>query len=301
MSQSQVELLDLLQAGVHFGHKTSKKHPKMDPFIFGSRNGVSVINLERTQLQLEKVLPVIEEMVAQGKTILFLGTKRQAQRIVKETAEEISMPYIVERWLGGLITNYSSVSGSMRKLTDLKEGRDSGDWDKRFNKKERLVLQREVERLDRIVGGIEKMEKVPDALFVVDCGKEATAVREANRNHIPVIAITDTNVNPDNVTFAIPGNDDGVKSIQFILDLVKETCKRGQARYEILAAEMAKKAADDAVTAAKVAAENAKAEAKAAAEAAQAVAKANAEKAKDKVADTVAETAPEKVAEKPVA
>ena len=214
----------------------------MDPFIFGNRHGISIINLEATQAQLLKVLPVLEDVVAQGKTILFLATKRQAQKLVKDTAESLGMPYIVERWIGGLLTNYSSVSGLMRKLTELKEGRDNGEWEKRYNKKERLVLEREVQRLDRIVGGIENMEKIPDAIFVVDCGKESTAVREANRRNIPVFAIVDSNVNPDKVQYAIPANDDGIKSIKLILDIVAEVIKRGQVRQKEMAAAKAAEA-----------------------------------------------------------
>lgn len=225
---STISLEEMLQAGVHFGHKTDKKHPKMDPFIFGTRNNISIINLEATQTQLESAMRVIEELAASGKTVLFLGTKRQAQELVKQTAQELGMPYIVERWIGGLFTNYHSVSELMRKLTTLKTGRDNGEWEKRYNKKERLVLEREIERLDRIVGGIEKMEKLPDAIFAVDCKKEKTAITEAIRMNIPVFAITDTNVNPDHVTYPIPANDDGIKSIAYVLNYIKSSIQAGQ-------------------------------------------------------------------------
>lgn len=225
-----VPVEEMLQAGVHFGHKTSKKHPKMDRFIFGERKNINIINLESTQAQLEQILPVIEELVANHKVILFLGTKRQAQAVVKATAEAVEMPYITERWLGGLITNYGNVGNSMKKLTELKTGKETGEWDKRYNKKERLVLEREIERLDRIVGGIENMDRVPDALFVVDGQKEKTAVREAQRRNIPVFAITDTNVNPDHITYPIPANDDGVKSITYILEQVQKAVEAGKKR-----------------------------------------------------------------------
>ncbi|MDP3970636.1 MAG: 30S ribosomal protein S2 [bacterium] len=230
MTKPDISLIEMLQSGVHFGHKSAKKHPKMDRFIFGARNNISIIDLEQTKLQLDKILPIFENLTAQGKKILFLGTKRQAQKAVKETAEKLEMPYIIERWIGGLFTNYHSVSGLMKKLTTLKEGRDGGEWEKRYNKKERLVMEREIKKLEKLVGGIENMDKLPDAIFVVDCGKESTAVREANYMKIPVFAIADTNANPLKITYPIPANDDGIKSIVYILSLISEAIQRGAKR-----------------------------------------------------------------------
>lgn len=238
MSNANLSTLDMLQSGVHFGHKASKKHPKMDPYIFGIRNQISIIDLDRTKERIEATLPVLEELAAQHKIILFLGTKRQAQTLVKAAAEKLEMPYIVERWLGGLLTNFHSVNGLMRKLTTLKEGRDNGEWETRYNKKERLVLEREIQRLDQIVGGIESMDRLPDALFVVDCNKESTAIREANRMKIPVFAMNDTNTNPSSVTYAIPANDDGTKSITYVLNLVIAAIEAGKKRAVEVAPEL---------------------------------------------------------------
>lgn len=223
-------LVEMLQSGVHFGHKTSKRHPKMDPYIFSARQGISIINLEQTKAKLEFALTVLEELAANNKRILFLGTKRQAQAPVKAAAQQVGMLYVVTRWIGGLLTNFSSVSGLMRKLTTLKYDREQTYWEQRYTKKERLVLEREIEKLEDLVGGIETMEKLPDALFVVDCKKEKTAVDEATRMKVPIFAIVDTNVNPAAITYPIPANDDGTKSITFILSKVTEAIAKGKQR-----------------------------------------------------------------------
>src|SRR3989338_3200157 len=160
-----VTVQDMLTAGIHFGHKPSKKHPKMDRFVFGVRQGINIIDLERSKEQLDTILPTIEEMAAMGKTILFLGTKRQAQAIVKAAAERIGMPYITERWLGGLLTNYGHVGNLMKKLTQLKSERDQGLWQDRYTKKEQLMFEREIEDLTKVVGGVGHMLKLPDVMF----------------------------------------------------------------------------------------------------------------------------------------
>lgn len=223
-------LVEMLQSGVHFGHKTSKRHPKMDPYIFGARQGISIINLEQTKAKLDTALQVLEELAANNKKILFLGTKRQAQVSVKTTAQNTDMPYMVTRWIGGLLTNFPSVSGLMRKLTTLKYDREQVYWEQRYTKKERLVLEREIEKLDELVGGIEKLETLPDAMFIVDCKKEKTAVDEAVKMKIPVFAIVDTNVNPAAIKYPIPANDDGTKSITYILAKVNDAVIRGKKR-----------------------------------------------------------------------
>lgn len=223
-------LVEMLQSGVHFGHKTSKRHPKMDPYIFGARQGISIINLEQTKAKLDSALQVLEELAANNKKILFLGTKRQAQVSVKTTAQNTDMPYMVTRWIGGLLTNFPSVSGLMRKLTTLKYDREQTYWEQRYTKKERLVLEREIEKLDELVGGIEKLETLPDAMFIVDCKKEKTAVDEAVKMKIPVFAIVDTNVNPAAIKYPIPANDDGTKSITYILAKVNDAVMRGKKR-----------------------------------------------------------------------
>lgn len=238
---SQAEVLgEMLKSGVHFGHKTSKRHPKMDKYIFGARQGISIINLERTKEQLDLALTVLEELAANNKKILFLGTKRQAQVPVKTASETMEMPYMATRWIGGLLTNFTSVSGLMRKLTTLKYDREQVYWEQRYTKKERLVLEREIEKLEELVGGIEKLETLPDALFVVDCKKEKTAVDEAVKMNIPVFAIVDTNVNPAAIKYPIPANDDGTKSITYILGKVTEAIVRGKKRAVVATPEVAK-------------------------------------------------------------
>lgn len=232
MTTTDTSLLEMLQAGVHFGHKTAKRHPKMKPFIFGIRNGISIIDLEQTKTYLDKALTVLENTAAQGKTILFLGTKRQVQPIVKSGAEEAGMPYVVERWLGGLLTNHQHVSQLMKKLTSLKESRDKGEWAERYTKKERLVFEREIERLEHLVGGIEGMKGLPDMLFVLDCKKDKTALAEAVRMHVPIVAVTDTNVNPEHITYSIPANDDGIKSVAYIMAKAVAAIQRGKARIQ---------------------------------------------------------------------
>lgn len=225
-----VSVQAMLEAGMHFGHKPAKKHPKMDRFVFGTKQGINIIDLERSKEQLDAILPQIEDMAAMGKTILFLGTKRQAQAIVKAAAERITVPFITERWLGGLLTNFGHVGNLMKKLTQLKAEKEQGVWQDRYTKKEQLMFEREIEDLTKIVGGVEHMIKLPDALFVVDCKKEKTAIKEANRMRIPVIAMVDTNVNPEKIMYPIPANDDGVKSITFVVTQVAAAIERGKAR-----------------------------------------------------------------------
>jgi len=238
-AKTAVTLVDMLEAGVHFGHKPSKKHPKMDQYLFGTKNGISVIDLERTKEQLEAILPVVEELAAQHKTILFLGTKKQAQVVVKTTAERIGMPFVTERWFGGLLTNFAHVSMSMKKLTQLKAEKEQGIWNDRYTKKEQLMFEREIIRLQTLVGGVEHMTKLPDALVVIDCKKEKTAVKEANKMHIPIIALVDSNVNPDKIQMPIPANDDGVKSITYMVNQLAAAIERGQARAVPVAAPVA--------------------------------------------------------------
>ncbi len=233
MNTTDTSLLEMLQAGVHFGHKTAKRHPKMKPFIFGVRNEISIIDLEQTKVYLDKAMAVLEDTAAQGKTILFLGTKRQVQPIVKQSADAVGMPYVMERWLGGLFTNHQHVSQLMKKLTTLKEGRDSGEWHNRYTKKERLVMEREIDRLEHLVGGIEGMKGLPDLLFVLDCKKDKTALAEAKRMRVPTMALTDTNINPDKVNYIIPANDDGMKSVAYIMSKVVEAVQRGKAKIKV--------------------------------------------------------------------
>jgi small subunit ribosomal protein S2 len=233
---SDSSLLDMLKSGVHFGHQTSRWHPKMKPYIYTVRNGVYIIDLEKTAAAIQSAQKYIQELVAGGGTILFLGTKRQAKAIVKKAAEEAGMPYLVERWVGGLFTNFDQVSQMMRKLRTLKGQKARGEWEK-YTKKEQLVFQEEVDRLEHIVGGVEQMTALPKAIFVVDTREESTAIREATRVGVPIIAIVDTNSSPEGVDHVIPANDDAVKSIQIICSYIVEACKRGREAQGASAAE----------------------------------------------------------------
>lgn len=219
------DLLTMLKAGVHFGHQHSKRHPRMEQYIFTSKSGFHIIDLEQTQVLLKTALEFVTTLVSNGGTILFLGTKKQAQPIIKKYAQDCGMPYITERWLGGTFTNFKEISRVLKRLTELKNKKSAGELDK-YTKKEKLKFDREIEKLERMVGGIESLDKVPDAIFICDVKKEKTAVAEAIKKNIPIVAMCDTNVNPDRITYCIPANDDAVKSIDLITSLVAETVKQ---------------------------------------------------------------------------
>lgn len=213
------ELKEFMKAGVHFGHQKSKWHPKMKPFIFTEKNGVHVINLEETQKHLVTAFEFIKEIVATGGTILFLGTKPQAKQYVKEAALSCGMPYVISRWLGGTLTNSNSVLNLVKKYRKLKLEQETGEL-KKYTKKEQLNIAREIERLDVLIGGIANLNTIPNVLFITDVKTEKTAVDEARRKKVPIIAICDTNVNPDKIDYPIPANDDATNSIKLIVNLV---------------------------------------------------------------------------------
>lgn len=219
-------IVDMLKSGVHFGHRTSRWHPYMAPFIFGARQDVHIINLEHTEAQLKTAVAELKKMASEGKTILFVGTKRQASALVKKAAESCNMPYVNNRWLGGLLTNFKNVSTGARKLTRLKMQKETGEL-KKYTKKEQLEFDREIEKLTKFVGGIEKLYKMPDAIFIVDLNEEKTALAEAIQMNVPVFAMCDTNVNPRKVDFPIPANDDAVKSIELITSTVAAAIAEG--------------------------------------------------------------------------
>lgn len=215
----EVNLLDMLKSGLHFGHRTSKWHPKMAPFIFGSKNNIHIINLETTKVKLEEAGRAAKAMAAKNQVILFVGTKRQAKPLVEQYAKQCGMPYVTERWLGGLLTNFDTVSKLPKKLTSLKEQKEKGELAK-YTKKEQLEFDREITKLSRFVGGIESLTKMPDAVFIVDIAEEKTAIREAKSTDTPIFALVDSNTNPDNVTYPIPGNDDATKGIEYVLQVM---------------------------------------------------------------------------------
>jgi len=208
-----VTMREMLEAGVHFGHQARFWNPKMSPFIFGERDKIHIINLEKTLPRFNDAANFVGKIAARKGTVLFVGTKRAARGIVKEEAERCDMPYVNHRWLGGMLTNFNTVRRSIKRLKELETMATDGSFAK-LNKKEALMLTREMEKLDRSLGGIKDMNRLPDVIFVVDVGHEKIAVREAKKLNIPVIGVVDTNNNPDGVDYVIPGNDDAMRAIR---------------------------------------------------------------------------------------
>ncbi len=213
---AKVSMRDMLQAGVHFGHQTRFWNPKMKPFIFGARNGVHIINLEKTVPMFDDALNFISSVAAKKGKILFVGTKRAASEAVKESASSCEQFYVNHRWLGGMLTNWKTVRQSIKRLKDLETQAQDGTFEK-LTKKEALMRTREMEKLEKSLGGIKDMGGLPDVLFVVDAEHEHIAIKEANNLGIPVVSIVDTNSNPDGVDYIIPGNDDAIRAVQLYL------------------------------------------------------------------------------------
>ncbi|MBT73109.1 MAG: 30S ribosomal protein S2 [Gammaproteobacteria bacterium] len=218
---------EMLRAGVHFGHQCRYWNPKMEPYIFGSRNKIHIINLEHTVPALNSALDEVTDMADKKKKILFVGTKRAAAKIVREQAERAGMPYVNHRWLGGMLTNYKTIRGSIKRLKELEIQETDGTFN-RLTKKEALMLTRAKEKLERSIGGIKDMGGLPDALFVIDVDHERIAVTEANNLKIPVIGVVDTNSNPEGVNYVIPGNDDAIRAIQLYATAIAEACIEGR-------------------------------------------------------------------------
>lgn len=219
---------EMLKAGMHFGHRTSKWHPKMEPFIFGSRKSIHIIDLRQTQKMLASALEYLKKQASEGKSILLVGTKMQVKNTLKKTAIEINMPYVSERWLGGFLTNFAVIRNLVKKFKDLVEKRSTGKLDK-YTKKEQLDFDREIAKLETNVGGLVSLTKAPDVIFIWDIKKEKTAFAEAVKKKVPVVAVCDTNVNPDGVKYIIPANDDATKGIKLVMELVKEAILEGKA------------------------------------------------------------------------
>lgn len=234
-------LEELLQAGVHFGHKTSKWSPKMERYIFTHRGGVHILDLEKTKEALEKACAFARNLAKQGKKILFIGTKPQAREIIKKYASASGVPYVIERWIGGTLTNLPVILGMVQKLKNIMSAEESGDLKRKYTKKERLTITRDKDRLEKLIGGIKDLEELPGALFVVGLKEEKTAVREAKRKGISVIGLVDTNTDPDMVTHPIPANDDASKSIDLITGVISEAWKEGKEEFEKEKQEAAKK------------------------------------------------------------
>lgn len=220
-----LSMMDMLKAGAHFGHLTAKWHPKMEPYIFTAREKVHIIDLQKTIEALEKALTFIASEASRGKKILFVATKRQARDVVKEAAESCGMPYVTGRWLGGTLTNFETISKQIKKLHDYYQMEKSGQLAK-YKKREQLMIKEEIERLEKNVGGIKDLKQLPDALFIIDIDREAIALKEAKVKNIPVVALVDTNVNPEKVDYPIPANDDAIASITLFVNFIAQTVKQ---------------------------------------------------------------------------
>ena len=222
---------ELLEAGVHFGHQTRRWNPKMKPFIYHERNGIYIIDLHATLRLVESAYEFVKGIAAEGGTVLFVGTKRQGQESMEEAAAKAGMPYVTNRWLGGMLTNWQTMIQRIAHMRELEEARERGEW-KRLTKKEGLRLSRELEKLDNSLGGIKDMNGAPQAVFVVDTKREETAVAEAVKLGIPVVAVIDTNCDPEPIDYPIPGNDDAIRAIRLFANLVAEAVQEGRLEYQ---------------------------------------------------------------------
>ncbi|GAA6913279.1 30S ribosomal protein S2 [Helicobacter pylori] len=222
-----VTMKDLLECGVHFGHQTRRWNPKTKKFIFGVRKNIHIIDLQKTLRYFRYTYNIVRDASAQGKSIMFVGTKKQANETLKEFAESIQVPYVNYRWLGGMLTNFSTIRKSVRKLEIIEEMENSGQIDL-LTKKEKLMILRKKEKLDKYLGGVRRMKKIPDMIFVIDVAKEKIAVAEARKLHIPIVAPLDTNCDPDLVDYPIPGNDDAIRSIRLFCKEMSEAILEGR-------------------------------------------------------------------------
>ncbi len=223
-----ISMKALLESGVHFGHRTNKWNPRMRPYIFTERNGIHIIDLQQTVKLLNTAYNVVRDTVANGGTVMFVGTKRQAQETIRDEAVRCGMPYVTERWLGGMITNWSTIFQRIQELERLEKMRDSGEIT-RLTKKEGLLISREIVRLETRLSGVRMLKRTPDLLFVVDVTREATAVKEANIRNIPVIALVDTNCDPSGVDYVIPSNDDAIRAIKLLVAKIADAALEGKA------------------------------------------------------------------------
>ncbi len=222
-----VAMKQLLEAGVHFGHQTRRWDPKMAEYIFQARNGIHIIDLQKTSKKLDEAYAFVKEQAEEGKTILFVGTKKQAQECVKEAAEKSGMYYVDQRWLGGMLTNFTTIRKRVQRLKDLEKMQEDGTFSV-LPKKEVTLLKKEMEKLEKNLGGIKEMDEIPGVLFVVDPKKERTAILEARKLNIPVVGLIDTNCNPEDVDYPIPGNDDAIRAVKLITDVIANAVIEGK-------------------------------------------------------------------------
>ena len=226
-----VSMKALLESGVHFGHRTHKWNPAMKPYIFTERNGIHIIDLQKTVKALDEAYDLVRDTVAEGGTVLFVGTKRQAQDTIRDEAERVEMPYVTTRWLGGMLTNWRTIRQRVNELDRLERMRDGGEFS-RITKKEALMLQRKMDRLEYLLGGIRNMTGLPEMLFVVDVYRESTAIHEANLLEIPVIAMVDTNCDPNKVDYVVPSNDDAIRAIKLLVGKIADAVQEGKALHK---------------------------------------------------------------------
>lgn len=231
MATVDVDIKKLLEAGAHFGHKTSRWHPKMAQYIHSKRGGSHIIDLTKTVDGMEKALDFIAETIGDGKQVLFVATKRQAQDIVKELAEEVKQPFVTERWLGGMLTNWPTISGRVKRLHDLETKMASGELAGKYSKLEVQRFQEEIDAMNAIYGGIKNMAGRPGVVFVFDVISDANAIREARKLGLPIVALVDTNADPTMVDYVIPCNDDAIKAIQLVVMYIKQAVEAGKARH----------------------------------------------------------------------
>ena len=222
-----VAMKQLLEAGVHFGHQTRRWDPKMAEYIFQARNGIHIIDLQKTSKKIDEAYAFLKEQAEEGKTVLFVGTKKQAQECVKEAAEKSGMYYVDQRWLGGMLTNFDTIRTRVQRLKDLEKMQEDGTFDV-LPKKEVILLKKEMEKLERNLGGIKDMEEIPGVIFLVDPKKEHIAVLEAKKLNIPVVGLVDTNCNPEDVDYPIPGNDDAIRAVKLITDVMANAIIEGK-------------------------------------------------------------------------
>src|SRR5262245_36859443 len=238
-SSQPLSVRELFEAGVHFGHQTKRWNPKMRPFIYGARSGIHIIDLDQTSQFFKRAFEFVSETVARGGSILFVGTKRQAQEIVQEEARRAGMYFVTNRWLGGTLTNFRTIKGGLERLRSLERMREDGTYEQ-LPKKETVQLEKERGRLEKYIGGLKGMGQLPQAVFIIDPAQEMIAVSEARKLQIPIVAITDTNCDPDQVDYIIPGNDDAIRSVRLITGAIADACVYGTARrreYQQRAAE----------------------------------------------------------------
>ena len=250
-----VAMKQLLEAGVHFGHQTRRWDPKMAEYIFQARNGIHIIDLQKTSKKIDEAYAFLKEQVEEGKTVLFVGTKKQAQECVKEAAEKSGMYYVDQRWLGGMLTNFETIRARVQRLKDLEKMQEDGTFEV-LPKKEVILLKKEMEKLEKNLGGIKDMEQIPGVIFLVDPKKEHIAVLEAKKLGIPVIGLVDTNCNPEEVDYAIPGNDDAIRAVKLITDVMANAIIEGKQGESFEAEEVAEEVSEEPASMEEVVAES---------------------------------------------